>query len=236
MSDVVTRSDHLDERVEQHKWVQRRRDWLVTALIVALCVLLLIACSLGWWAIRQAQDLRRERNRAANALAQVEQLNAQQAELQRRLAETTDPDQREVIAEQLEDLAGVTQRVAEGEAGPAGPPGLPGLNGAPGPAGPQGEPGPAGVPGAAGPQGPVGPAGPPGPRGEPGAAGPPGPQGEPGPPGPQGEPGPQGPPGEPGTPAETTTTTTSTTTTTTTTSMTTTTTSPPPDPLLPVHR
>jgi collagen triple helix repeat protein len=198
MSDAEQRSDELNERMEE---VGRRSggDKLVPALMGLLTLLFLLSCFLGWQAIRQAQDLRAERNRAATALQQVKQLTDRQAELDKRYAETTDPAERDAIAAQRSELTNQAAQVVKGEAGPAGPPGIPGLNGLPGPAGPQGSQGVSGAPAPAGGQGPTGSAGTPGvpgPQGKPGEAGPPGPEG------------PQGPPGEP---APTTTTTTPTT-------------------------
>lgn len=184
MSDVVARSDRLDERTEEFRQnLPRRTSRVLAALIVALAVLIILSSFLWWRTAHQAEALRRERNDKAAALAQVEQLNHQRQELLERLLRTADAGQQDVLSGQLAELEERTRLAVEGEAGIAGPPGLPGLdglNGVPGPAGP------------AGPQGT------------------PGPQGEPGPAGPQGEPGPQGPPGEP---APTTTTTETTTTT-----------------------
>lgn len=202
MSDVVARSDELDQRTDELRQKMRRGGRVLTALLVALGALIVLSSFLWWRTADQARALRRERNEKSAALAQVEQLNNQRQELLDRLVETADPGQQDVLSGQLAELEERTRLAVAGEAGIAGPPGLPGLdglNGVPGPAGPAG---PQGIPG---PQGEPGPSGPPGPRGEPGPAGP---QGEPGPPGPQGDPGPQGPPGEP---APTTTTTTTTT-------------------------
>jgi hypothetical protein len=204
VSDQPTSPDDLDARVEDFQ-VHRKQateTQIVPKLFVALAVVSLIALVSLWWAVGQAQQLRRERNAKAAALQQVKQLTDQQAELQRRIAATDDPGQLKQLAEQVRALGEQARVVAEGEAGPAGPPGLPGLNGIPG------DPGPAGPAGETGPQGPVGPAGV---NGTPGAPGPAGPRGDPGPPGPQGEPGPAGPQGEPGQDAATTTTTTTTT-------------------------
>lgn len=211
MSDVVTRSDQLDDRVMKfRRRTGDRHPALVPALFVALAILAFLSTILLWRTADQARTLRKERNEKASALAQVEALTIQQAELHKRLAETTDPAQKEAISGQLEDLTDQTQRAVEGQAGIAGPPGLPGLDGMagePGPvgaAGPGGSTGPAGLQGSSGIPGPTGEAGPAGPAG---ASGPVGPQGEAGPAGPQGEPGPAGPQGPPGEPTPTTTTT-----------------------------
>lgn len=203
------RAESFDERTHQFavKGGPGRHDRLTTVLLAILTVLFLTACVLGWYAIHQAQDLRREKNDKANALAQVKQLSDQRAELQARLDQTSDPGQKNAIVGQIGAIDDRTKQVADSKAGPAGPPGLPGLNGLPG------VPGPAGPPGA---DGATGAQGPPGISGTPG---PPGPQGQAGEPGPAGPPGPQGPPGQDA-PTTTTTapppTTTSSTTTTTT--------------------
>lgn len=211
MSDVVARSDHLDERAEELRQKSRGSNRLLTALVVALTALILLSAFLWWRTANQAEALRRERNAKAAALTQVEQLTNQQLELQRRLDATTDPAQRDDINAQIDALTNRTQDVAERDAGPAGPPGLPGLDGLPGAPGPAG---PAGVQGPAGEPGPAGPVGAQGPAGATGAPGPPGRQGEPGEPGPPGPPGPAGPQGPPGEAAPTTTTSSTTTTTT----------------------
>jgi hypothetical protein len=197
--------DDLETRVEEFQ-IHRKQateTQIVPKLFVALAVISLVALVSLWWAVGQAQQLRRERNAKAAALTQVKQLTDQQAELQRRIAATDDPGQLKQLAEQVKALGEQARVVAEGEAGPAGPPGLPGLNGIPGDPGPAGPAGPAGPVGETGPQGPAGPAGA---GGAPGPPGPAGPRGDPGPPGPQGEPGPAGPQGEPGQDATTTTT------------------------------
>jgi hypothetical protein len=203
MTGEGAKSDDLEARVEEFQ-IHRKQateTQLVPKLFVALAVVSLVALVSLWWAVGQAQQLRRERNAKAAALTQVKQLTDQQAELQRRIAATDDPAQLKQLSEQVKALGEQARVVADGAAGPAGPPGLPGLNGIPGDPGP---PGPTGPAGEAGPQGPAGPAGV---NGTPGAAGPTGPRGDPGPPGPQGEPGPAGPQGEPGHDATTTTTT-----------------------------
>ena len=197
MSDVVARSDDLDERTQHYREGRRTRDWVVPALLAALGVFIALTCFL-WW--RTAHEAREKEK----VIAQLASLTEQLADVQAQRDRTDDPRQHAVLNERAQVLVRETEQVVAGEAGPSGPPGLPGLDGPPGPPGPPGEPGPAGPPGAAGAPGPPGPAGP---RGEPGTPGPPGPQGEPGPAGPQGEPGPQGPPGEPATATTTTTTT-----------------------------
>lgn len=224
MSDVVARSDDLDQRTDEFRGNQpRRSNRLLTATMVALAVLIVLSSFLWWRTAYQAQALRQERNQKAAALAQVEQLNNQRKELLERLVQTGDPGQQDALSAQLRELEDRTRLAVQGEAGIAGPPGLAGLDGLnglpgpPGPAGPQGDPGPPGTPGA------PGLAGAPGPAGSPGGPGPVGPQGDPGPPGPQ------GPPGEP---ATTTTTAPPEETTTTTSSSTTTTTGPPGPPFL----
>lgn len=195
----------LGERMDGVALHRDRRNTLVKALGAALAVtlaaLFVALILLG----RQYYEVQRERNRARDALAQVEQINAQVIDLRAQRATTTDQAQIDAINRRLVELAQRTADVAGGEAGPAGPPGVPGLNGldglpgTAGPAGPAGETGPQGAPGVAGA------------NGTPGAPGPTGPRGDPGPPGPQGEPGPAGPQGEPGQDATTTSTTTTTT-------------------------
>jgi hypothetical protein len=202
--------DRHDRRVRKLKDHGQSNSRLIPVLGAISLLLFFLACGLSWWAISQNQDLRAERNDKANALAQVKQLSDQMQILQLRLADTSDPDQIRVLADQIKELGARTEQVVvNGEPGTAGPPGLPGLNGAPGPPGVQGEPGPQGPLGPQGPAGQsiVGPRGPEGPAGPQGEPGPPGVQGEPGPPGVQGEPGPAGPPGEPATTTTTTATT-----------------------------
>lgn len=218
-------ADQLDERVAHLQRKARRNNRLVRILGATLVFLLFVALSLVWTLAHQAQDLRRQKNATANALAQVKQLAADQATLQHRQDTTTDPAQKAAIAAQQADITAKTQTIVEGKAGSAGAPGLPGLNGLPGVAGPPGPPGQSIV-------GPKGERGDVGPRGEPGVAGPQGAAGETGPAGPQGDPGP------PGQDAPTTTTTTTTAPPPTTTSSTTTTTGPgngngPPAVLIP---
>lgn len=196
MGDEQGKVSSLEGRIEEFQKHRQEatETQIIPRLFGVLALLFLASMFMGFLYWRQGNELRAERDRKAAALAQVDQLSAQQAELQRRIAETDDVGQLKQLAGQVEDLRAKTAVAVAGEAGIAGPPGLPGLNGVPGdpgPAGPPGEPGPVGSPG---PGGATGPPGPPGPRGDPG---PPGPQGEPGPPGAQGEPGPQGPPGEP---------------------------------------
>lgn len=196
MSDEQDIADDFEGRVSEFQAHRKAatESQLVPKLFIGLAVLFLAACVLGWWAVDQSADLRRERNDKANALQLVKQLSDKQAELQKRLDATADPATREAINDELDALTNRTQDVAGSDAGPAGPPGLPGLDGLPGA---QGAPGPPGA------QGPPGEGGPPGPQGVPGPPGDPGPAGPPGAPGP---PGPAGPPGPPGPEATTTTT------------------------------
>lgn len=210
-------ADQLDERVAHLQRKARRNNRLVRVLGATLVFLLFVALSLVWTLAHQAQDLRRQKNATATALAQVKQLAADQATLQHRQDTTTDPAQKAAISAQQADITAKTQTIVEGKAGSAGAPGLPGLNGLPGLPGPPGPPGPAGAAGANGTNGVVGPPGPkgaPGPQGDQGISGPPGPEG------------PQGPPGQDA-PTTTTTTAPPPTTTTSSSSTTTTTTAPP---------
>jgi cell division protein FtsB len=218
VSDPLERNEAFNERVEAGRLRRRREnDWLVPVLLAALTILFFATCFLAWRLVVKNGEVVAERNAKANALAQVKQLSDQQADLQRQIAQTTDPAQLAQLAGRVKALGEQTQKVAAGEAGPAGPPGMPGLNGLPG------------TPGVAGPPGPQGPAGANGANGANGAAGPPGSAGrtgDPGPAGPQGDPGPAGPQGPAGQDAPTTTTSTSTTSTTTGPTTTTTTTQP----------
>jgi hypothetical protein len=209
MDDLTKKEEQLDARMgEVLASGVRDRDWLVPVLLSVMAILIAIVCFLWWRTLQQSEEIKRQRNRANNALAQVKQYSDQAEELQKRLVNTDDPSELKAIAEQIKKLGERTQDVAArgGETGPAGPPGIAGLNGEPGQPGISGLPGPPGPQGA---QGPAGPAGVNGTNGAPGAPGPPGNQGEPGPAGPQGEPGPAGPPGPQGPPGEPAPTTTS---------------------------
>jgi hypothetical protein len=202
MPDPTARSDALDRAsAKRDREPSPGTDvpWLVPALVAVLVALVLLSSFLWWTSARNADRYRKANTEKATALQQIKQLIDQQAELQRRLAATPDPAQKDAIANQLADLTNKTAVAVEGKAGVAGPPGLPGLNGAPGNAGPQGSPG------AVGPAGPAGVQGPPGATGSPGPAGP---QGIPGETGPAGPAGPQGPPGEPAPTTSSSTTTT----------------------------
>jgi uncharacterized coiled-coil protein SlyX len=215
VSDPLERNAAFNDRVEAGLRRRRRENnWLVPALLAALTILFFATCFLAWRLVVKNGEVVAERNAKANALAQVKQLSDQQADLQRQIAQTTDPAQLRQLADRVKALGEQTQKVAAGEAGPAGPPGLPGLNGLPGTPGVAGPPGPQGPPGANGANGAAG---------TPGAAGR---QGDPGPAGPQGDPGPAGPQGPSGQDAPTTSTSTSTTSTTTGPTTTTTTTQP----------
>ncbi len=200
MSDLVARSDQLDERTDDLRQKLRPRgSRLLTVMMVAVVALIVLSCFLWWRTAHQARALEREAKEKAAALQLVEQKNDQLLELDRRYREASSEAERSQIIEQQRGLLEQTKVVTDAEAGPAGPPGLPGLNGLPGLPGPPGSQGIQGV------QGIQGLAGVNGTNGTAGVAGPPGPQGEPGVAGPQGEPGPQGPEGPPGEQAPTTT-------------------------------
>ena len=204
MSDLVARAEDLENRTEafQHR---KGPSWLIGALLAFIGLLMVVICVLWWRDALHNEELRKERDAKTAALQQVEQLADQQAELQRRLEGTDDPDQLKAFAAQIDDLRAKTSQAVGGEAGVAGPPGIPGLNGLPGEDGRDGRDGTSGP---SGPAGPAGEAGRPGSPGPPGPAGRDGQDGAVGPQGPQGEPGPAGPQGEPGQDATATTTTT----------------------------
>lgn len=203
MGDEVTEGqaqiDDLEERVSDFQ-IHRKEateTQIIPVLFGVLALLFMASCVMGFLYFRQGSELKDERNKAKDALAQVEQLNNQRRTLLEQKEATSDPTLDAALDDRLRALEDQTRGAVVAEASTAGPPGLPGLDGLPGPPGPQGPAGQSVV-------GPQGPQGVPGPQGVAGPQGATGPQGDPGPPGPQGEPAPT-----------TTTTTTATTTTTT---------------------
>lgn len=193
MTDIVQRSEELDQRPPPGEPHSRARIWRGIAygvLIAALAIL-------GYSDARTAAKARASDAAKTSALKQIDGLQSQIRGLTEQLGHATTPDQVASIRNQLTTLSGEVSSVSSkagqtGPTGPQGPPGPPGVNGLPGDAGSPGPPGPQGATGANGVGGQTGPPGSPGMAGNPG---PPGPQGPTGPMGPQGPVGPQGPPG-----------------------------------------